>query len=863
MNAAAPAATPLICETPCETCAKEGLPLLLARYALMPADAQAPRVSGHLAPPELTQVSLGASAHYGLRLLRSGYVYVYDEARKRWDEYFVTADGFLTKLPERIRAFKVRHNIATHFRCARNGAAPLAGVITIRNPRHATKVWIGFSDVQWTDAVLNQHDDAAVRQRHMTCITVSGGRVEPQARTAPIEQVGQWLPEFQLGAQAGQQRFGPWCPHPFSSRHAAAQAFLQAVQQARPQGGAAIVALHDPVGLAMEIAALAEARKLIYMSRSDVEKPHFAASAIVNLEQQLKEQAKLSEIIAGEALAQDEERRMELPVGTMAAMMEPPGNPRAAALLRRHTVDGLNTVAQRAWRRYTHDHRDLPRFDPAAARDWLQQHHRAFEAYDKDHIAPLAQAHAAWMQHGLMQGAMACNYDAADIHSGLAYTAAVGLMMRYTSDKQPSFELYLRWLREGDASAASNLVMRALAFNQEELARAVNQADASGASDLRLYPTDAVASAFSSMLDKLPDSAKAHLGAVMDGLSGAALRYWKDFDEGRASGKAATAMAAASGQRFVRVPVAGRRDQFVQLIIEQLYAIDPSLKARPNQVGRAVAAQLRLLQVEGVPLEGSRRQGWYALIDRQAVQSAAAKGHSGNALAQQVAQALRSPAQLKAIDMARAQSALSRASLAAGVLGGVLMAFNYSKLVEDAFQGMRHERPEARTRLALATLAIAGFAIESLGQATAGTRLGNALGLGQSVVPEKLKLLGRRLGLGAGILMGVVDLMCAGSEFDRGDTSLGWMYIASGFLGITASIGLYLAVGVAGLPVVGWVILIGMLVALGILAFFIEDAKDNKLQAWLRRCHFGIGADKYPDARTQLEEYGVALGTAG
>ncbi|MFN3416099.1 MAG: hypothetical protein ACK4ZD_07265 [Caldimonas sp.] len=48
----------------------------------------------------------------------------------------------------------------------------------------------------------------------------------------------------------------------------------------------------------------------------------------------------------------------------------------------------------------------------------------------------------------------------------------------------------------------------------------------------------------------------------------------------------------------------------------------------------------------------------------------------------------------------------------------------------------------------------------------------------------------------------------------------------------------------------------------GILAFFMEDAKDNKLQAWLRRCHFGTYADKYPDARTQLEEYGVALGSA-
>jgi hypothetical protein len=423
-------APPALCETPCETCAKEGLPLLLARYALMPADAQAPRVSGHLAPPELTQVSLGASAHYGLRLLRSGYVYVYDEARKRWDEYFVTADGFLTKLPERIRAFKVRHNIATHFRCARNGAAPLAGVITIRNPKHATRVWIGFSDVQWTDAVLSQHDDAAVRQRHMTCITVNGGKVEPQAHTAPIEQVGQWLPEFQLGAQAGQQRFGQWCPHAFNSRHAGMQAFLQAVQQARPQGGAAIVALHDPVGLAMEIAALMDARKTIFTSHERVAKPRTAASVIANLETSLKEQAKLNEIIAGEELAQDEERRMELPMGTMAAMMEPPGNPRAAALFRTHTMEGLNASAQKAWRRYTHDRTGQARFSEAASKAWLETYNQELQRFDADQISPLASAHATWMKHPRMTWHMRCNYDAADTQSGEAYTEPPRLSRR-------------------------------------------------------------------------------------------------------------------------------------------------------------------------------------------------------------------------------------------------------------------------------------------------------------------------------------------------------------------------------------------------------------------------------------------------
>lgn len=70
---------PSMCENPCETCAKEGLPLLLTRYALMPSEARAPKLAGQLDSPDLKKVPLGNTAHYGLRLLRSGYVYVFDE----------------------------------------------------------------------------------------------------------------------------------------------------------------------------------------------------------------------------------------------------------------------------------------------------------------------------------------------------------------------------------------------------------------------------------------------------------------------------------------------------------------------------------------------------------------------------------------------------------------------------------------------------------------------------------------------------------------------------------------------------------------------------------------------------------------
>jgi hypothetical protein len=48
----------------------------------------------------INAVPVGAKAHYTLRLVRAGYVYVYDE-RGYWDEYAVTDDSIYIKCPER------------------------------------------------------------------------------------------------------------------------------------------------------------------------------------------------------------------------------------------------------------------------------------------------------------------------------------------------------------------------------------------------------------------------------------------------------------------------------------------------------------------------------------------------------------------------------------------------------------------------------------------------------------------------------------------------------------------------------------------------------------------------------------------
>lgn len=851
---------PAMCENPCETCAKEGLPLLLTRYALMPSEAKAPKLAGQLDAPDLQKVPLGSTAHYGLRLLRSGYVYVFDEKRTHWDEYFVTTDGFLSKMPPRIRALKQQAKPTTEFRCARNGAAPLAGVITIRNAKHAGKVWIGFSDVEWTDAVFSAHESAAYREKHMKCISISDGKVAAQPDTAPLEQLEQLVPEFKLPKVQAQTSFGKWCPHTYNSRQGAAPALLQASEKVRPGGGAAIVALHDPVGLATEIASLMEVRKTIFMNHESVAKPRFAACSIASLESSIKEQAKLAEIDAGEALAQRAEAGPSA-YNPNPALWGMPGDHEVADRWRTHSPHSLKNAAESAWKNYTHDRTGKPRFDYTASQTWLKTYNEGLQKFDTQSVAPLAKAHVAWMRHRCMVSHLSCNYDNQDKDSGVAFTATFVELLRNTTDKQPSYDLYLKWLTAGEFTE-ENLVMRALGFNQKELIDKLKGADAAPV-DARAFPSDAVAGGVAAFMEKMPPSANAQLTALMAGLSGPALKYWTDFNAGKVGPKAAATLAAVSGKQFVRLPVVGARGQFIQAYMAQMYVLDPSLKATPNQLQAAIAKQVKLLEIEGVPMNSKNSQGWYVMLDKDVLAGVTSKNLSGQALADEVVKAIRSPEDLKKLDMARAARFRSVATGGLTALSGVLMAVNYTKLLSDVENGMSHDLKEAKTKLTMGRIAVAGFVSEQLGnqlEKLGETRLRNMMGRIGASTPRALQLFGRFAGFGVGVILGLWDISKGEDAKTQGDFGLATAYRVSGGLGVAVSATMFaVAMGWVALGPIGWLVLaVGVLIWLGA-TLFIETSKDNKLQEWLSRCHFGNGAEKYPDTTTHLQQYKLAL----
>ena len=186
---------------PCPFCERPGLPILPLRYAVARADRGSAPVLSAPFGAGINDIALPAKeAHYTARLLRSGYLYAYDEKRRKWYAYVVTEESYLYD----FAPGKVPPDVAKHkFQCHREGDALLARCIKIEDADKADIVWVGFSDTPWTPAVLKKHEDVDYRAAHMRKIDVaawlSGSNKQPH--TAPMSELMSRVAEFAAAAE--------------------------------------------------------------------------------------------------------------------------------------------------------------------------------------------------------------------------------------------------------------------------------------------------------------------------------------------------------------------------------------------------------------------------------------------------------------------------------------------------------------------------------------------------------------------------------------------------------------------------------------------------------------------------------------
>ena len=828
----------------CEFCDKRGLPVMVGRYATAPAAAGAPQVDMVDADHKTPLPAPGGGLHYTRRLLRTGYLYVFDEKRNYWEAYFVTQDAYLMRFP--LHACMATAYTPDLQPCSQTGHPEVAGMVTIVDPKNAGNVWFGFSDVEWTPAVLAAHADAGYRAKHMQKVDIQKALAHAsQPYVYPIGKLGETIAEYAcdpLKATAPNAFYDS--PFPFHPRRLQLEQTLRAADYLRKDAGI-VVGLYDPVGMARELAIRMSGRTQQFLKNPKRERQIATVSAIATIEQGVKAQTELQTIAGVERYADMIEQGPEAINPSNPALWGMPGSPELAEKWRaRLTPQELNKAVASTWEEYK------TKFNDNARSQWEKQYRAELSALDKTEIEPLALAHVAWMKSLRMANYFECNYDTKNIGTGLVYMQAVTQCIESTQDKKVCFDLYAEWLGKAQTTDARNLLVRGLAYNHDAIINAVKDVDAQ-ALDKRAIPWDNILGVYKTAEESIAHGAADAMARLLAEIAGPVARVFGKALDGIGGTLVVALIGGATRCPMAKVSVSGSRTEFRKLLVRELLRRSGA-NLSPKQLDRAVLAEMNRLRIRNGRLPNGRvNRSWLVLLDPKAIANAATSATVAEK-SKALAGAIRTIGQIEE-EAWTTWRAISNVGVRFGVVAGLCQYVGLVKLMEDDEKAMSHEATESTWRLAAGRAALGGTFAEVVG--TAIEKLPSVIsrqGRGLLAGTSKVLLVGSRIaGIAAGVIMGAWDVSKTFEEYERGNKGLAFMYGLSAGLGFTITAGFAL----------GWgaMIMFWLVAALVLVAIILELTKPNKLKEWLYRCYWGKGGEKYDSLETEKKQFELAL----
>ncbi|WP_332457776.1 T6SS effector BTH_I2691 family protein [Burkholderia ubonensis] len=892
---------------PCPYCEKQGLPILLTRYGIAPektfmarpgkppAGKAAPKAAATVGDPT-PAIPLGKTteAHYTVRSLRGGYVYVYYEVSKSWEAYAVDNEGRLTSVS--LDGYMPPQAWPFHAACARNmQKVANASLLTILDPKTAGKVWFGFSDAWWTAAVRTDNESESVRRHHMRCIDVGGWYNDNQPAKVPahasaMTNVDAVVADYAMSGDDCRRLFF-WSPFP-GLRHDGLQIprahALKAESQRLLKDKGLVVVLDDPVAILQEISAYIDKRWYSFMSQNDAKDPlhpgetwrrkSALSSALDVLKQRVEREAEAS--VYGDARAAHENiewldggdgRRVY-----NVALSSPDYRKLAQPILDEKVSQAdLDMARKKRWGAYA------KLFDPAQREAFEKRYEAASALYDAEYTAPLANAHAAWLRSAKLHAVFDHHFDMHDINSGVAFSGVALSCMRGTGGLGACMQVYSDWYEQPiDRSP----IWRAKLLNHQPLLQAVDSV--SGSADSPFTNVDNwinLSVVYSTAVEKIKargaalsaPGTRANAIESVDVLP-ALLQELGVLPMTRLTkgGKAGTALLATLGMRAghpVRwVQVVGTRRDFFMSVMEVIQA---SQKKRGISLGNlqySLKDQLRMFGIEGVALD-EKIQFWTVVFDEQAQRDLANQrvppAQRGDALGKTLK--VVTVEEFSKSTLARTVEFATRPGSLAGV--GLLLSCLGLQQAGSADASMKHLQTRAVMKI---------FALYSAG---AGSLL-ELVRVGAKVVKEAKETripllspwLSARLGergfmiwegvggvaVGVGtIILGLIDLQNAIESEKRKQPGMLVLYaINSGSEfavgGYTAAIGVRLIIWrvVTGFsPVIFW-----LTAVIFVASIIIEVEKDPPTIDWVRQCLWGK-ENNYKSEAEELDNFDKAL----
>ncbi|ALU90579.1 hypothetical protein Hrubri_3419 [Herbaspirillum rubrisubalbicans M1] len=461
----------------CNFCDKKGLLIYPVRYAVASpyGAAGVPGLSGHFKIEGAPQ-AVGA-AKYTLRALRAGYLYTYDEKRGRLKAYVVMPTGHLWNYP---LEYKPPHPAKIRFACVDTGELVRAYCVDIIHTAAdpAGNFWIGWSNVQWTKALLKKVSDAGWRKKHMQCIDIAAMLAGSAAHTGEFNASMDKVAHFAADNTALQKAFSfsntPSRSEP--SKQAAAPHFTAIMAKHEPHHQGFIAAINDPVGMANDLSELTMPDLLAGFDEK-LHQRKMIADLLALTEHHVRQEAR-QEVVFSDAVAEASAHHPDGDVynglKTLGAMFKLGGINRHEKKLQEQRKKYGEDLAGRqqaaaddAWHDLTHDN-GKPTLDEAALKAFPAIYDAALKQFEPQ-LLQLLMAHVGWLKSEQLANWMEGVHDDADIRSGYAYSESMSQCIGKAACSKPCIEQLMRWISSDNLKDTRNLYGRALLLNQADI----------------------------------------------------------------------------------------------------------------------------------------------------------------------------------------------------------------------------------------------------------------------------------------------------------------------------------------------------------------------------------------------------------
>ncbi|MBJ4956619.1 hypothetical protein JGF37_17110 [Salmonella enterica subsp. enterica serovar Goldcoast] len=521
-----------------------------------------------------------------------------------WINYYVTQEGFYYPLPESGNVPPTVVNGKTKPCITEPAELARASLITlpVMPPPYLNGVfWFAWSEVEWTDAVRKQHEDAGYQTRYMQRFDLNGWLNSGKAENVvSISALTETVAEYSQGADSSDIRL--WSPVYWKKAKALDGANLFQAADALSPGKGGVIMLPDPVAVAQELSALSNYRlETNFSNNPDYKRGLALSSALSGLKDAMCTQ------FARDLLAQDErlESRTRYGWETTGGIMIP-AQPERADDLHELNNSVMETQVSERWVAYE------KYIDRGKEKAFLKKYDDALLAYDSRIIVPMTEMYLDWMKSGELLDYLDNNFDPEDVASGGLFVQAVTNCIAGMVDKKGASDYFCEQMSLPSVTAR-NILLRATVMNNTSWMQQINSSVSGGRYDD--LPWDKLADGFKDITKGLNAGINLAMETYLSSVSSVLLAVARKSVDG-ALMPALVALASCSAHALKTVQLTGERKHFVSAVLEQLAELtDVDDRVSKDRLRHYIDIEMRRMKISGAEMNGKQESRFIVMID--------------------------------------------------------------------------------------------------------------------------------------------------------------------------------------------------------------------------------------------------------